>query len=157
MEHTEPKKRVLIVDDDIAISSHLKYFLELKGCEVETAATGREAIEKSARGVFDVALLDIKLPDMEGTELLAKIHKIKPGMMKIMITGFASLENAVKSVNHGADAYIMKPVNPDQLLSAIEEKLKQQEEAERLDEDRVSDWLESRLLKLERAYASEAE
>jgi two-component system response regulator HydG len=151
------RKSLLIVDDDIDILQSFKDILELEGFDVDTAVTAKEGLEKAKANFYNLALLDIKLPDMEGTELLAKIHKIRPGMMKIMITGFASLENAVKSVNIGADAYIMKPVNPDQLLSAIEKKLKQQEEAERLDEDRVSDWLESRLLKLERAYASEAE
>jgi DNA-binding NtrC family response regulator len=122
MEHTEPKKRVLIVDDDIAISSHLKYFLELKGCEVETAATGREAIEKSARGVFDVALLDIKLPDMDGTELLTKLHDRTPKMIKIMVTGYPTLENAKVSIKMGADAYVLKPINPNAFLKMWEEK-----------------------------------
>jgi DNA-binding NtrC family response regulator len=93
-----------------------------------------------------LALLDIKLPDMEGTELLAEMHKIKPHIMKIMVTGYASLDNAILSLNSGADAYIMKPVMPEKLIAVIEDKLKEQEEVEKLSEEKLTKWLEDRLL-----------
>jgi len=100
-------------------------------------------------------LLDIKLPDMEGTQLLTKIHKQTPQMMKIMITGHASLENAVESLNLGADAYIMKPFDPESLLKVVEEKMKEQEEAERMTEEKVKEWIETRVRKLERERRKE--
>jgi len=95
-------------------------------------------------------LLDIKLPDMEGTKLLIKLHRDTPQTIKIMITGYPSLENAVEALNLGADAYIMKPVNPERLLKVVDEKLKEQEEAEKMSEKKVAEWVETRVRKLER-------
>jgi len=143
------KKSILIVDDDKAILKSLKDILESEGYIVDTAETGREAIEKSEARFYNVALLDIKLPDMEGTKLLTKMHRTTPRMMKIMVTGHASLENAMESLNLGADAYIMKPVNPENLLKVVEEKLKEQEEAEKMTQEKVTEWIETRVKKLE--------
>jgi len=143
------KKSILIVDDDKAILKSLKGILKSEGYSVDTAENGRGAIEKSEIQFFNLALLDIKLPDMEGTKLLTKMHRTTPRMMKIMVTGHASLENAVESLNLGADAYIMKPVNPENLLKAVEEKLEEQEEAEMMTEEKVTEWIETRVKKLE--------
>lgn len=143
-------KRILIVDDDKAILKSLKDILQSEGYGVDTAETGRGAIEKSEAQFYNLALLDIKLLDMEGTKLLTKMHSDTPRMMKIMITGYPSLENAVEALNLGADAYIMKPVSPEKLLEVVEDKLKEQEEAERMSEEKVAEWIESRVQKLER-------
>jgi len=126
----------------------LKAILELKGYKIDTAKTGQEAIEKSKANFYNLALLDIKLPDMEGTDLLVKMHGSEPKMMKVMLTGFPSLENAVRALNLGADAYLMKPINPKELLKVIEEKLREQWEAEVMGEEKVRDWIETRLRKL---------
>ncbi|MBS7623093.1 response regulator [Candidatus Bathyarchaeota archaeon] len=142
------KKRILVVDDDPDILSSLKSILEFKGYMVDTAVNGREAIEKSKSEYYNLALLDIKLPDMEGTDLLTKIHRTTPKMMKVMLTGYPSLENAVKSLNLGADAYIMKPVKPEVLLKTIEEKLREQSEIESMSEEKVREWMETRLKKI---------
>ena len=130
----EEKKRVLVVDDDDAILKSVATILQLKGYDVDTAETGRQAIEKSQSQFFNLALLDIKLPDMEGTALLVKMHQTTPRMMKIMLTGYPSLENAVAALNLGADAYLLKPVNPKDLLKVVEEKITEQSEAEALSE-----------------------
>jgi len=143
------KKSILIVDDDKTILKSLKDILQLEGYIVDTAENGRGAIEKSEAQFYNLALLDIKLPDMEGTKLLTKMHRTTPQMMKIMVTGHASLENAVESLNLGADAYIMKPVNPENLLKVVEEKLKEQEEAEKMTQEKVTEWIETRVKKLE--------
>lgn len=143
------------MDDDKVILKSLKDILRSKGYIVDTAETAREAIKKSEAQFYNMALLDIKLQDMEGTELLSKMHKETPRMMKIMITGHASLENAVKSLNLGADAYIMKPVDPEQLLEVVDEKLKEQEEAERMTEEKVTEWIENRVRKLEQEHYKE--
>ena len=142
------KKRILIVDDDKSLLESLTEILKLEGYEVDTAETGREAIEKSKDQFYNLALLDIKLPDMEGTELLTKLHGTMPRMMKIMVTGHPSLQNAVQSVDLGADAYVMKPVKPKELLKVVEEKLREQSEAEMLSEEKVAEWIETRLQKL---------
>jgi DNA-binding NtrC family response regulator len=138
------------VDDDRALLKSLKNILKSKGYSVDTAETGREAIEKSEAKFFHLALLDIALPDMEGTKLLTQMHKTTPKMMKIMITGYPSLENAVEAVNLGADAYIIKPINAEKLLKVVGEKLREQEAAEKLTQEKVAEWIETRVRKLER-------
>jgi len=143
-------KSILIVDDDETILAILREILQLDGYIVETAATGKEAIEKSETAFFNLSLLDIKLPDMEGTELITELHKANPQMIKIIITGFPSFDNAVKSLNLGADAYIMKPVNSQELLELVGEKIREQQVASRINEDRVSDWISGKIRQIER-------
>ncbi len=143
------KKRILIVDDDKAILDVIKDILELQGYIVETAETGQEALQKTEEKYYNLALLDIKLPDMEGTKLLRRIHEDVPRMMKIMITGYASLENAVESLNSGADAYLMKPIEAEKLLKVVEDKLNEQAEAESMSQEKVTEWIKSRIRKIE--------
>ena len=144
----ERGKSILVVDDDETILKSLEAVLRSEGYHVETAGDGREAIEKSEVGFYNIALLDIKLPDMEGTELLVKMHDCLPRMMKIMVTGYPELENAVESLNKGADAYLMKPVNPQKLLKIVKEKLTEQEEAEKMSQEQVKEWIETRVRNL---------
>jgi DNA-binding NtrC family response regulator len=151
----EEQKRILVVDDDDAILKSVATILQLKGYNVDTAETGRQAIEKSQAHFFNLALLDIKLPDMEGTSLLVKMHQTTPRMMKIMLTGYPSLENAVTALNLGADAYVLKPVNPKDLLKVVEEKLAEQSEAEALSEEKVAEWVRTRLRKAQQEDGSE--
>ena len=115
--------RIIIIEDDRAILKSLKKILELEGYEVDAAINGEEGIRKCRSKQFDLALLDIRLPGMNGTEVLEVLHNEFPEMIKIMITGYPSLENAVASLRSGADAYLMKPVNPLILLKVINEKL----------------------------------
>ena len=149
---TIQKNTVLIVDDDRAILESATAIIESAGYAVQTAETARDAIRKVKSDWFDIALLDIKLPDMEGTELLKQLQAIKPRMIKIMVTGYASLESAIECVNLEAKAYIVKPFNPADLLQVIEEKLKERRAAERIDEDKVTDFIEERLQKLETSH-----
>lgn len=143
------KKSVLIVEDDKVIIKSLKDILQSKGYSVDTAETGREGIEKSEVQFYNLALLDIRLPDMDGTELLTTMHETLPRMVKIMVTGYPSLENAVEALNRGADAYVMKPVKPKELLALIEEKLEKQSQADKMTEEKVVDWVRTRASKIE--------
>ena len=143
------KKSILIVDDDRTILKSLREILEFEGYSVETVQTGQEAIEKSKTQFYNLALLDIKLPDMEGTKLLEAMHETSPRMVKIMVTGYPALQNAVESLNMGADAYLMKPVHPQRMLKVVGEKLKEQEEAKSMTEEKVAQWIETRVKKLE--------
>jgi len=145
----EKIKSVLIVDDDKAILDVIKDILVLQGYRVDTAETAREALKKTEEKYYNLALLDIKLPDIEGTHLLKKIHKDVPRMMKVMITGYASLENAVESLNSGADAYLMKPIEAEKLLKVVEDKLDEQAEAESMSQEKVTEWIKSRIRKIE--------
>src|SRR6184192_4899556 len=92
-------KSILIVDDDQGILKSFKDILEPEGYSVDTAETGSEAVEKCKARPYNLAIIDIKLRDVDGTDLLARVHEILPRARKIMITGYPSLENAVDSVN----------------------------------------------------------
>jgi len=145
----ENKSSILIVEDDANIRETLSTILQQKGYKTDTAKNGQEAMQKSKAKFFNMVLLDIKLPDMEGTKLLTTMHKDQPKMMKIMITGYPSLENAVEALNLGADAYIIKPVKPEKLLALIKEKLDEQSQAEKMTEEKVTEWVKTRVRKLE--------
>lgn len=144
------KARILIVDDNESILETLSAILEEEGYITNTAKNGREAIEKSKMDFYNLALLDIRLPDIGGTKLLTKMKETRPKMVKIMITGYASLQNAVEALNFGADAYIMKPVDPENLLKIINEKLRAQREAEKMNQRKVAEWIETRARSLEK-------
>jgi DNA-binding NtrC family response regulator len=137
------------VEDDTNIRESLSTILQKEGYDTDVAKNGREAIQKSQKKLYNLTLLDIKLPDMEGTELLTKLHQNQPKMMKIMVTGYPSIENAVKALNQGADAYVIKPVKPPKLLALIEEKLEEQSQAEKMTEDKVTEWIKTRAQKIE--------
>ena len=118
--------RILIVDDDESTSRTLSLVFGRKGYETEVAGTGREAIEKVQERFFNLALLDIKLPDMEGVELIAPLRGLHPDMVVIMITAYASVETAVRALDEGASAYITKPLNMDEVLAVVREALEKQ-------------------------------
>jgi len=141
---TLEKKRVLVVDDDKVLLKSFKEVLELEGYLVDTAMTGREAIEKSEANFYNLTLIDIRLADMEGTELLTRIRETTPKMVKIMITGYPSLESAKDSVNKGADGYLIKPVDMTELLNMIRDRLSKQEEARKYSEEKVKEYIETR-------------
>jgi DNA-binding NtrC family response regulator len=145
----EYKSSILIVEDDANIRETLSTILRQEGYKTDAAKNGQEAIQKSKVKFFNLVLLDIKLPDMEGTKLLTTMHKDLPKMMKIMITGYPSIENAVEALNLGADAYIIKPVKPEKLLALIKEKLDEQSQTEKMTEEKVTEWVKARVRKLE--------
>jgi len=146
---TQNKPSILIVEDDADIRETLNTILQQKGYNTDTAKNGQEAIQKSKTKFFNMALLDIKLPDIEGTKLLTTMHETLPKMIKIMVTGYPSLENAVEALNLGADAYIIKPIKPEKLLALIEEKLEKQSQAEKMTEEKVTEWVKTRVRKLQ--------
>ena len=139
------KYRILIVDDDVTIRSTMEAILEDEGYSVDCAANGKEAIKKTQEQIYNLALLDIRLPDMEGVELLKLMKDSVPRMRKIMVTGFPSLQNAVEAVNRNADAYLIKPVDIDQLLTTVKEQLEKQEEDKKFNEQKVAEFIETRV------------
>lgn len=123
----EAARTILVVDDDKSILRTFTHILKKNGYEIDSAETGKEAMEKAASRHYDLALVDVRLPDMDGTDLLAKMKKQLQRTIKIVITGFPSLESGVKALDEGADAYLVKPVKPEELLTLIKEKLKNKE------------------------------
>lgn len=117
------KKTVLIVDDDRSILQTFRRILERCGYEVETAESGNEAINKASNRHYDAALLDLRLPDMKGTDIIIRAKQQLRTTAKIMVTGFPSLESGVVALEEGADAYLTKPVQPRELLAVMDDKL----------------------------------
>lgn len=140
--------RILIVDDDEAIRNTLKAILEDEGYLVDTAVTGAEALEKTRKTAYNIALLDIKLPDMEGVALLRLIGDGVPRLRKIMVTGYPSMQNAIEALNKNADAYLIKPVEVESLLLTVKKQLKQQEDEREFTEEKVAEFIESRVKEL---------
>jgi DNA-binding NtrC family response regulator len=137
--------RILIVDDDERITATLQAILENEGYAVDVAATGTEAIKKSKNAVYNVALIDIKLPDMEGTDLLTMMRDSVPRVRKIIITGYPSMQNAIEAVNKEADAYLVKPVDVDNLIRIVGEQLKLQKEEKKYSEEKVAEFIAARV------------
>jgi len=140
--------KILIIDDDESIRRTLSSILEEKGYIVDTARNAEEALKKSEADYYNLALIDIRLPDIEGTDLLSKLQKASPEMIKIIITGYPSLQNAIRAVNRGADGYLVKPTDPDDLHKMIERHLKRQKEEEKYSEEKVAEFIESRAKEL---------
>jgi len=141
--------RILVIDDDGNIRKVLKTILEDEGYIVDMAETAKESIEKSENSFYNLALIDVRLPDMEGIELLSKLRDTKPKMRKIIVTGYPTLQNAIAAVNKGADAYIVKPFEVDKILEIIREQLKKQEEESHYSEEKVVEFIETRTKALE--------
>ena len=141
--------RILIVDDDENIRKVLIAIFEDKGYNVEAVGTAREAIKKTDKKFYNLALIDIRLPDMEGIDLLTKIRDTTPRMRKIIITGYPTLQNAVEAVNLGADAYIMKPFDVDKVVSTINEQLRKQDQEKKYSQDKVTEFIETRVKELD--------
>jgi len=141
--------RILVVDDDENIRKVLKTILEEEGYAVDEAENAKKAIEKSRRNVYNLALIDIRLPDMEGIELLTKMKDTVPKMRKIIITGYPTLQNAIEAVNRGADAYILKPFDMEKVLATIKEQLRKYEEEKRYSQEKVAEFIETRVKELE--------
>jgi DNA-binding NtrC family response regulator len=114
---------VLVVDDDPKMREMLTSILEEEGYSVETAEDGKQALKICRKMPFDAALIDVELPDVKGTALLSALKEIQPKMVKIIITGHPSIENAMKAVNEKADGYVLKPFNPTELLVTIKRLL----------------------------------
>ena len=114
---------ILIVDDDAEVRKMLATILGEEGYSVETAENGKQAIKTCEKLPFDVAFIDVDLPDIKGTELLHRLKEIQPKMVKIIITGHPSIENAMKAVNEKAEGYVLKPFNVAELLEMIKKLL----------------------------------
>lgn len=135
---------ILIVDDDESIRRTMDLVLENEGFRTDSASSGLEALEKLEKTFYNAALLDIRLPDVEGTELLKKFSERSPQTITIMVTGYPRLKNAIEALNNGADAYLVKPVHPDKLINVLRKKLEQRKEAETMTEERIAVFLEAR-------------
>jgi DNA-binding NtrC family response regulator len=142
--------RILVIDDDESIRNTLAIALEQEGYCVDEAKNGKEAIAKSYANFYNLAIVDWRLPDIEGTKLLGELKETTPKMAKIMLTGYPSINNAVEAVNKRADAFLVKPVDFEVLLAKISELLKAQEQAQAFSEDLMVKFIETRVKEIVR-------
>ena len=145
----EKPARILIIDDDENIRTVLQAILEDEGYVIETADTARKGIEKSETEFYNLALIDVRLPDMEGTELLTKLRETKPKMRKIIVTGFPTMQNAVLALNKGADGFVLKPFDVEKILVTIKEQLIKQLEEKEFNEEKIAEFIETRVKELD--------
>jgi serine phosphatase RsbU (regulator of sigma subunit)/DNA-binding response OmpR family regulator len=117
---------ILLVDDEPGILETLKDYFEDMGFHAEMATTGRQALRKIQDRFYNLALLDINLPDIQGTELLAEARRLRPEMKCIMVTGNTELTYAVKSVKEGAYWYLLKPIEVPYVEAVVRRALEQQ-------------------------------
>jgi|WetSurMetagenome_2_1015567.scaffolds.fasta_scaffold1072485_1 DNA-binding NtrC family response regulator len=125
MSLAQSKRTMLVIDDDRAILRSFSRIFEKKGYFVSTAETGKEAQEKLSKQTYDATLVDIKLSDMNGADLLPFMREIAPNMVKIVISGLPSVEIAYQAAVNGADAFLSKPVHPEILFEVLDKKLKE--------------------------------
>jgi DNA-binding response OmpR family regulator len=119
------KKRVLIVEDEESLLKLETILLTVKGYEVSGASTGKDALEKLGEGTFDLILLDIMLPDIDGFEICRRIkeHPRHAHIPVIMLTAKKSVEDQERGATSGADAYLTKPFKSAMIIELIERLL----------------------------------
>ncbi len=126
-----PNPRILVIDDEMIVCESCKRILEEEGYEVETALSGKEAFEKMKENTFDIVITDLKMPGIDGMEVLRTFRKDYPDAIIIMITGFSTVDTAVEAMKLGAFDYIPKPFTPDEVSvvvrKAVEKKSLMQE------------------------------
>jgi serine phosphatase RsbU (regulator of sigma subunit)/DNA-binding response OmpR family regulator len=118
---------VLIVDDELGMRETLVEIFANMGYAADTAECGQEAIEKFACQSYNLALLDIRLPDMPGTDLLIRLKETHPDTLYIIATGYASIKSSIEALNHGAYAYITKPLDLTQISTIFDQAIKRQQ------------------------------
>lgn len=117
------KDKILVVDDEEALRTVLSAELEGEGYTVSSAGDGEEAISLIGQNNFDLILLDIKMPNVDGFEVLKYVKEHKPSTKVIMLTGFADLKNAIESKKLGAEDFVSKPYDLVDLLTTVERVL----------------------------------
>ena len=115
--------RILVVDDEMIVCESCKRILEEEGYEVETALSGKEAFEKMKANPFDIVITDLKMPGIDGMEVLRTFRKEYPDSIIIMITGFSTVETAVEAMKLGAFDYIPKPFTPDEVTIVVKKAI----------------------------------
>ena len=122
-----PSKRLMVIDDEKGIQEILVEVLSSKGYEVDVASSGSEGLEKISNEFYNVAIIDIRLQDMTGIEVMEKIDEISPDTEIIIMTAYASVDTAIKAIKGRAFDYIAKPFETEKLLDALDGAIRYQE------------------------------
>ncbi|MEW6599738.1 MAG: response regulator [Nitrospirota bacterium] len=117
--------KILVIDDEAIVRTSSKRTLVPEGYDVKLAESGKSGIEILEKESFDLILLDLKMPDMDGIEVLKVIMERWPGTKVIIVTGYSTVDTAVQALRLGAFNHIEKPFTPDSLLAAVREVFEQ--------------------------------
>lgn len=117
------KARILVIDDEEIIRVSCERTLVPEEYEIDTAASGKEGLERFEQGEYDLVLIDLKMPGMNGIEVLVNIKKQRPEQKVMIMTGYDTVEHIVEAISSGAAHYLEKPFTPDTLIERINEVL----------------------------------
>jgi len=121
-------ERILLVDDDETIIAPFQLVLQEAGYQVDTALTGQQALEKTEKAEYQMAILDVKLPDIKGIDVARKMRKQHEDIRLIIMTGYPEIADSIETIDVGIDEILIKPIDPDELLRAVKESLVEHEE-----------------------------
>jgi len=119
------KIRVLVVDDELILRESLSGWLKRSGHEVDASSGGHQALQMIARKEYDLVFLDIRMPDLGGLDVLKQIKLVHPHVLVVMITAYGTVETAIEAMKSGADDFLIKPFDPEQLKLLVEKLLNQ--------------------------------
>ncbi len=121
----QERQRILVVDDDSTVRESCERIFTERGYDVETAASGKEGLERSRCGYFDCALLDLRMPDMDGMEIVRAVSERRSNMAILIVTGYGSVETAAEATRLGVCDYVCKPFTPEEITHAVDRALEQ--------------------------------
>lgn len=124
--------KILVVDDERSVRTIIKELLDLEGHTVDAAEDGVQALEKFREAGYDLVITDIKMPNMEGDELLSKIRELQSDIAVIMVSGHSSIDKAVECIHKGAFDFISKPVEMNRLLVSVRNSLDKKEQVQEI-------------------------
>lgn len=139
--------RLLLVDDDQEFVTGLASRLKRRGFAVDFCFSGAEALEKIDDQVYDVAVLDVRMPEMDGLTLLVEIKKVRPEMEAILLTGYASVQTGVEGMNKGAYDYLVKPTSMSVLVARINAAFGKKQAHDDLEKEKRADLLNKKMKK----------
>lgn len=122
MDHLQPRspRKFLVVDDDDAFRTRLVKALQARGLEAHGAGSAMEALKTAAGVRPDAAIIDLRMPDVSGLDLVSELADRFPGMLMVVLTGYGSIATAVEAVRRGATNYLQKPLDTDEILAAFD-------------------------------------
>ena len=138
------KGKILLVDDEIAFTTSMAKLLRVRGYQVTTASSGKQAIHLMEGENFDVVVLDLKMPGMDGIATLNEIKKLKLHTETLILTGHGSIDSALEAIKLGAYDYLTKPCEIDELVAKIEGAWEKKDDKEKKDiEEKIHKLVES--------------
>lgn len=115
--------KILVIDDEKVVGDSLRKTLQGEGYEIDTASNGQEGLRKARRESFDLIIVDLKMPDIDGLDVIKKIKEEQPDVMMVMITGYSTVDSATEALKTGAFDYLPKPFTPDEISEVVQKAL----------------------------------